>query len=245
MPSALPSVVATEIEGELRGGTWLPGDRLPTERDLSRSLGISRSTLRLALDDLEGRGLITRQQGRGTFVTRQKVQAELGGYFSLRDALRSRGIRLEAQVLDQQVVEAPRTVAQALGLLPGQPVVRIERLRSTDGEPLVLDTAHLPAERFLGLELKPLASRGLYDILRLDYGCTVATADESLEPVILTSAECELLGVPPHAPALLIRRVTRDREGAIVELATALLRGDRARLLLRRRAADGWLESVA
>jgi GntR family transcriptional regulator len=155
------------------------------------------------------------------------------------------GVRLETRVLEARVVEATRPVARALGLLPGQPVVRIERLRSTDGEPLVLDTAHLPADRFPGLEARPLASRGLYDILRRDYGCSVSTADETLEPIILMPAECQLLGVPPNAPALLIRRITRDREDDIVELATALLRGDRARLLLQRRSADAWLESVA
>jgi GntR family transcriptional regulator len=236
---------------------WEPGTRLPPERELCRTLDVSRSTLRLALTDLEDRGLITRHQGKGTFVARPQVGAEVGGYFSLRVALRAQGIRLATRVLDAGVVEASRGVAQELGLLPGQSVVRIERLRSierrggaeplggTGPEPLVIDIAHLPAVRFPGLETKDLTTRSLYDILREDYGCHVTTADETLEPVILTSAECRLLAVPQHAPALLIRRVTRDRDDAIVELATALLRGDRARLLLQRRSADAWLESVA
>ncbi len=68
--------------------------------------------------------------------------------------------------------------------------MRIDRLRSTEGEPLVIDSAHLPAARFSGLEDKDLATRSLYDILREDYGCHVATAAETLEPVILTPDEC-------------------------------------------------------
>ena len=178
-------------------------------------------------------------------MARPRVQAEVGGYFSLREALQARGIRLQTRVLEVTVIEAPRGVAQDLGLLPGEPVVRVDRLRSAEGEPLVLDTAHLPAARFPGLETRDLVTRSLYDILREDFGCRVATAAETLEPVILTPHECGLLGVPPNAPALLIRRITRDRDDAIVELATALLRGDRARLLLQRRSSDAWLEPVA
>ena len=245
MSSPLPATVAIEIEGRIRAGEWTARSRLPPERELSRQLDVSRSTVRQALAELEDRGLITRHQGRGTFVARPRIQAELGGFFSLRDALKARGIRLETRVLDVTLVEAARGEAQELGLLPGQPIVRIDRLRSTEGEPLVIDTAHLPAARFPGLASTDLARRSLYDILREDYDCIVATAAETLEPVILTPAECELLGVPPNAPAMLIRRLTRDRGDAIVELATALLRGDRARLLLQRRSTDAWLESVA
>ena len=244
MPSPLPIATAASIEARIRDGAWAPGTRLPPERELGRSLEVSRSTLRLALAELEERGIITRHQGRGTFVARPRLHADVGGYFSLRDSLLARGIRLETRVLEVALIEAPRGVAQDLGLLPGHSVVRIDRLRSAEGEPLVIDTAHLPAVRFPGLETKDLAGRSLYDILREDFACHVATADETLEPVILTPHESGLLSVPSNAPALLIRRVTRDRDGAIVELATGLLRGDRARLLLQRRSADAWLESV-
>ena len=190
MPSPLPTATAASIEARIRDGAWAPGTRLPPERELGRSLDVSRSTLRLALAELEERGLITRHQGRGTFVARPRVQADVGGYFSLRDALRARGIRLETRVLEVAVIEAPRGVAQDLGLLPGESVVRIDRLRSAEGEPLVIDTAHLPAARFPGLETRDLATRSLYDILREDFGRHVSTAAETLEPVILTPHEC-------------------------------------------------------
>jgi GntR family transcriptional regulator, N-acetylglucosamine utilization regulator len=241
----LHDAIAASIEARVRAGEWAPGSRLAPERELCRSFDVSRSTLRLALAELEDRGLVTRQQGRGTFVARPRVQADVGGFFSLRDALAARGIRLETQVLDVAVIKASRSIAQELGLLPSELVVRVERLRSTEGQPLVIDSAHLPVARFPDLESKDLATRSLYDILRQDYDCHVATAAETLEPVILTPDECGLLGVTANAPALLIRRLTRDRDDAIVELATALLRGDRARLLLQRRSTDAWLESVA
>ncbi len=79
-----------------------------------------------------------------------------------------------------------------------------------------------------------------YDILREDYERTVQAATESLEPVIPTSRESGLLGLPRHAPAMLIRRMSTDQTGSIVELSHLLLRGDRSRFLLERRVRDGW-----
>jgi GntR family transcriptional regulator len=83
-----------------------------------------------------------------------------------------------------------------------------------------------------------VAARSLYDVLREDFGRVVAEAQETIEPVILTPAECALLEVPRHTPAILTRRVTTDRTGTIVELSQALLRGDRSRFLLIRRVEE-------
>ncbi|HVQ23460.1 MAG TPA: GntR family transcriptional regulator, partial [Candidatus Saccharimonadia bacterium] len=147
MRTPLPTQIASRMEARLRAGEWAPGSRLPPERELGRTFEVSRSTLRLALDELEERGLITRHQGRGTFVARVPVQADLGAYFSLRDALLARDIRLQTRVLEVAIVGASRGAAQELGLLPGDSVVRVDRLRSTEGEPLVIDSAYLPAAR--------------------------------------------------------------------------------------------------
>jgi GntR family transcriptional regulator len=146
-------------------------------------------------------------------------------------------LTLTSRVLAAGIVEAGRALAGELGVLPGDLLVRLQRLRSVDAEPLTLEDTHLPAAAFPGLETSDFARRSLYDVLAEDYGCVVASAVESLEPVILTPAEASLLGVPRNAPALLVRRVTTDTAGRRVEHAQALLRGDRARLLLQRRVA--------
>jgi GntR family transcriptional regulator len=103
---------------------------------------------------------------------------------------------------------------------------------------MVLDSAHLRAELFPGLAEADLEHRSLYEILRTDFGRTPAEAQETLEPVILTPRECQLLGVPPHTTALLTRRVTTDADGVVLTLGHALLRGDRSRYLFRR-TVDG------
>lgn len=233
-PEPLYSVVASRAEAFITSGRWQEGDRLPPERQLCREFSVSRSTLRQALDELEERGLITRHQGRGTFVARPRVQLPIAGVFSIRDAMRERGMAMTIRVIGVEIVEASRQLAADLGCLPGDPIVHIERLRTGDGEPMVLDSAHLRAELFPALEQADLEHRSLYDILRDDYGRVVAEATETLEPVILTPRECQLLGVPTHTPALLTRRVTTDALGVVVALGHVLLRGDRSRYLFKR-----------
>jgi GntR family transcriptional regulator len=235
----LYSVIADHAETLIRSGDWPVGHRLPPERQLCRELDVSRSTLRQALGELEDRGLVLRRQGRGTFVARPRVQADLTGFFSISEALRARGVSVTTRVITVEVVEASRQLAAELGRLPGDPLVHIERLRHAEGEPLVLESAHLPLELFPGLPEADLAARSLYDVLREDHGRAVAEATETIEPVILTPRECAILGVPRHTPAILTRRITRDRDGVVVEHGQALLRGDRSRFLLVRQVDEG------
>lgn len=238
MREPLYSVIASQAEVRIRSGQWAPGTRLPPERDLCRELEVSRATLRQALAELEERGLITRHQGRGTFVTRSRVQTPLSGTFSLREALAARGSTVVTRVIAVETVDASRQLASELACLPGDPLLHLERLRLVDGEPIVLESSHLPLELFPGLEAADFGRRSLYDILRQDFGRSVTEAQETLEPVILTPHESAMLRVPRHTPALLTRRITTDSTGRNVELGQALLRGDRSRYLLIRRVAE-------
>jgi GntR family transcriptional regulator len=236
----LHSIVASRAEARIRSGEWAPGTRLPPERELCRVLDISRATLRQALAELEQRGLITRHQGRGTFVTRPPVAAEISGFFTVAAALRARGMQLATRVLAVEIEDASRQLAQDLGCLPGDPLLRLDRLRLVESEPLMADSTWLPLARFPRLEAHDFAGRSLYDILREDYGCELESALESFEPVVTTPREAHLLGVPRHAPALLLRRVAFDSAGVPVEISNSLLRGDRSRFLLERRYHDVW-----
>ncbi|GIW19752.1 MAG: hypothetical protein KatS3mg065_0048 [Chloroflexota bacterium] len=186
-------------------------------------------------------GLITRHQGRGTFVTRPRFDADATESFSLSAALLRRGRELRTRVLAVAAVEAGGHVAADLGCRPGDRVLRLERLRLLDGEPLMLERAHLPLDRFPGLETKDFEARSLYAILAEDYGARPTLARESLEPVVCRAREAAVLGLPRRAPALRIVRLTVDDAGRPIETNDALLRGDRCRILLTR-TADGWLD---
>jgi GntR family transcriptional regulator len=231
----LYSLVASRAEELIASGTWQEGDRLPPERQLCRDFDVSRSTLRQALGELEARGLISRHQGRGTFVTRPRLQLPIVGAFSISEAMRQNGMTISTRVIGVHVIEASRQLASDLACLPGDPLVLIERLRIGNGEAMVLDTAYLRESLFPGLAQADLEHRSLYEILRSEYGREAAEAQETIEPVILTPRECQLLGVPQHTTALLTRRITTDLDGVVVALGQVLLRGDRSRYLFKRR----------
>ena len=240
MKATLHSIIASRAEARIRSGERAPGTRLPPERELCELLDVSRTSLRQALADLEDRGLITRHQGRGTFVTRPRLDADVSGFFSVADAMRSRGITLTTRVIEATVVDANERLSQEMGIVVGAPLLKLQRLRSADGEPIVLEMSFLPLAILPGLEGADFERRSLYDILREDHGRFVATASETLEPVILTAHEATLLGVSRGLPALLFRRTTRDRGDAVVEIGEGLLRGDRSRFLIQRRVREGW-----
>lgn len=227
----LHTATADRIEKRIRAGEWEPGTRLPAEREFCEQLDVSRTTLRGALNDLEERGFISRHQGRGTFVTAPAPRTDLGSYFSIGAALASQGKALTTSVLSLGEAQAGRQVATDLDLLPGDPIVRMDRVRSLDGEPLYLETTYLALERFPGLLDARLETRSLYEVLRTDYGCRVVSAVAEMLPVILTPSEAALLGVHRNMPALSLRRVTRGEDGGAVEVSEALMRGDRARFV--------------
>ena len=117
------------IEGLIADGTFPPGSRLPPERELGRQFDVGRSTLRLALADLEARGVVDRHQGRGTFIARPRIDADATQHFTLSAALRATGGVVRTETLSNRVVEPGRAVARDLGLPDGGEVIRIERLR--------------------------------------------------------------------------------------------------------------------
>ena len=227
----LAVTVADLIADAIANGEFPDGERLPPERSLCETYDVSRSTLRLALDDVEARGLISRHQGRGTFVSRRRADADLASHFSIGEALRSRGRELLSSIVSVDTIEATRQLATDLALLPGDPIVRLRRLRLTDDEPLYIETTFMALTRFPALDRADFAHRRLYRILQDDYGCRVVSAVAVLEPAILTPEESALLGVSRHLPAMFLRRVTKDTEGVPVEVSEALLRGDRARFI--------------
>lgn len=227
----LHTATADRIEVRIRAGEWAAGTRLPAEREFCEEFDVSRTTLRGALTELEERGIISRHQGRGTFVTAPAPRTDLGSYFSIGAALASQGKTLTSHVTNLEESEAGRQVATDLGILPGDPIVRMERVRSVDGEPLYLETTYLSLERFPGLLDARLETRSLYEVLRTDYACHVATAVAEMLPVIVTPAEAARLGVHRNMPALALRRVSRETDNRPVEVSEALMRGDRARFV--------------
>jgi GntR family transcriptional regulator len=211
-----------------------PGSPVPPERELARLYGTSRTTVRQALAELVIEGRLLRMQGKGTFVAKPKVaQAlELASY---TEGMRQHGLHPQTKILDIGYVTADEQLAGLLDIRPGGRVLRIHRLRLADGEPMSIDTSHLPARRFPGLRKQLERHASLYETLRTAYNIQLAEAEETIETVLADPHDARLLGVDPGIPLLLLSRHAIDSTGLPVEWAQSWYRGDRYKFITRLR----------
>jgi GntR family transcriptional regulator len=232
--------VRRRILDEIAGGALLAGERLGAERDMSERYGVSRSTLRAALDALESAGAVRRVPGRsgGTFVAERKVERDLTSLTGLPSYLRRQGFESGARVLSTTTAEADAETAEALAISVGSVVFEIVRVRLADGEPISYERARFPAGPFPGLLDHPLGG-SLYALLERVYGLQPGEAEERIEVVGASASASRVLGVRRSAPVVSVARITVDAEGRPFELSHDLFRADRVRIVVRARADSG------
>ncbi len=244
-PIPLHHQVFRDLKAALDTSEWRPGDRMPTERELAERYGCSLITIRHALGELVREGRIERTRGRGTFVLPPRIERDIGGTMSFAEEMRRRGLDPATRVITARIETAGEVVAAHLGIAQDAPVVHLERVRLGSGEPLLLEQARLPAERFPGLLAFDFERRSLYDILADRYSTPIVRARESVEPVALRRREAELLGVPNRSLALQIDGIAFAASGEAVETARSFVRGDRTRYYLERDVLRAhWLSDV-
>lgn len=213
------------------------GSPIPPERVLCDQYGVSRTTVRQALRELVHEGRLYRLQGKGTFVAHPKLvhTIQLTGH---TEDMEARGMRPGSRLIGTSHMPAGREQAEALGLAEGAELVKIERLRLADGEPMAAETVFLDAARFPDIDRRIAHSRSLYQLLREGYGVRFASGEETIESSLATSEEAALLGTLVGAPMLLLVRRTWDDLGEPVEFVQSLYRGDRYRLVTQLRPPD-------
>lgn len=231
--AALPLYIqiAEGLLNRIESGELSPGDRLPSERELSDMLSVNRLTLRRALQILESQGLIIRRQGDGTYVAETKFERHAGKLVPFTRGMQRRGYSPSAKVLTFDQMPAEAAIARELNLLVGAPVYYIHRLRFINHEPVLLEKVTLPFHHVPKLERFNLEERSLYEIFETEYGISICSARQSLEPVIATEYEAEVLGIRLGAPLMLERRIGFDQNDQPIEHARDLYRGDRFRFI--------------
>ncbi|WP_214410357.1 GntR family transcriptional regulator [Sphaerisporangium fuscum] len=213
-PVPLYFQVAEQIAEAIRRGDLAPGARLDNEIMLADRLGLSRPTVRQAIQYLVDKGLLVRKRGVGTQVVHGQVKRTVE-LTSLYDDLRRAGQEPGTKVLSLRPVEADEEIAAVLGVQPGTEVLHLERVRYAAGEPLALLHNWLPA----GLsQLTPqsLEERGLYELLRAS-GVRMRVANQRIGARAASPAEARLLDERRGAPLLTMLRTTYDDQGRAVE----------------------------
>ena len=222
-PTPLYYQLAQAIEGAISGGSLPTGSKLENEVLLAQRYGLSRPTVRRAVQELVDKGLLVRKRGVGTQVIQPHVRRSVE-LTSLYDDLARGGEEPTTEVLSLDRVPAPAAVAEELDLPAGEDVVVLRRLRRSHGEPLALLTNHLPG-RF-SPTVEELTERGLYQYLRAQ-GVHLRVAHQRIGARLARSEEARLLGEPPRSALLTMERVAFDDEGNPVELGRHVYRASR------------------
>jgi GntR family transcriptional regulator len=202
----------------------LDGEVLPSEPALASDFGVSRNTVREALELLRREGLVHRIPGVGTVAAQRKYLHGIDQLMGLAETLPG-PVRNEVRVAG--LVEAPAAVARRLDLVPGEPVIHLERRRFADDVPLSLDLTYLPADVGEPLLDQDLAGRDVFALLEELTGRRLGTAEIVLEAVAADRHSAAILEVPAGAPLLMLERLTRLDDGRPVDLEFVRFRGDR------------------
>lgn len=223
-PVPLYFQLAQQLESAVENGTLTPGTLLGNEIDLATRLGLSRPTVRQAIQSLVDKGLLVRRRGVGTQVLHSRVRRPME-LSSLYDDLAAAGQRPATRVLANRLEPAAGPVAAALGLPEGTEVRYLERIRTAHGEPMALLRNHLPAG-IADPDTELLETTGLYRLLR-SAALTLHSARQAVGARAATAEEAALLDEPEGAPLLTMERVTFDATGRAVEYGSHLYRATR------------------
>lgn len=227
----LVDMLSEKIENEHNAG-----DMLPSERELSERYGLSRTTVRLALRELERLGLVVRQHGRGTFVSdRSNKTANLTQAYSFTDQMREMGRDPLTTILEFSEVEADKHLSEHMNVRLGERLYKLKRLRSADGMPMMVERSYLPMRKFLSLKRPMLEQKPLYDIIEKDYREKISVAEEEFFASIARPADAHLLNISEGSPVLDLVRTTYNVSNEIVEYTLSVARADQFKYKISHR----------
>ncbi len=231
-PIPLYTQVKELLRSRLAGGDGGDEHQLPSERELAKELGVSRMTVRQALRELIDEGSVFTAPGRGTFRVTGKLSQPLGQLTSFSQDMIQRNLVPSSRLLAaDQTVDAH--LAAALGIAETAQIARIRRLRLADGEPMALETSHLPLDLCPGILSLDLEHRSLYEILQSVYQLRLKSAEQSIESRLAEHGTAALLHIDANSPVLYNERRTQLDDGRVVEYVRSWYRGDRYQFRIR------------
>jgi GntR family transcriptional regulator len=228
-PVPLYLQLATRLEEQIRCGEIAVGSRLPPEMALAQQVGLNRNTVRQAIGMLVHKGLVEKQKGVGSFVRRGEALYpvhELGRMTSFVDDFDVAGIETDDVLLARRQTRAGAALAAQLGLPTGAPVVMMERLRTANRTPFVLEQEYFPYDQFSGL-LETEIRGPLYRLLVDRFGADLHHSVQTLRAIRPSRAVAEKLGIRPSVPCIFLESLAYTSAGRCIEVLRSTYRGDR------------------
>ncbi|MDX2236824.1 MAG: GntR family transcriptional regulator [Hyphomonadaceae bacterium] len=244
-PTPLYHQVYLALRERIRSGVYPTGSLLPGEQELVRVMGVSRITVKRALNELAAGGFVARHRGRGTSVTFNAAAPVVKGSFeNLFESLKLMGLGTEVELLDVAEVDADDALADLMGLEPGAPLQRAVRLRKIEGAPFSYLVTHVPADIARRFPTAELAKTPLLELLERA-GFVAVEAEQWISACAADPETAKALGLASGAPVLEIKRIMRDQEGRVVEALQGHYRPERFQHHMkltrrRRRGRDEW-----
>ncbi len=222
-----------KLMDQIRSGAFKPSEPLPSVEEIANRYGVSLMTARQAVRSLCDLGVIYSQQGKGTFITRTKVEKNFRRVLSFSEEMKMRGSTPESRVLSLRLCAPSREVRKALELNGGEKIYALHRLRKADGIPMGVERSWLPALACPDLPRVFEANASLYRTLGEHYGIQLHSASEVVEVGKATAEEARLLRIKPRSPVFLFTRTSFLENGKPTEYVKSTFRGDRYQFVNR------------
>lgn len=220
--------VKQKITEDLVRGRYPMGQALPAEKDLSKELDVSIGTLRKAVDELVAEGIVVRRQGRGTYVAEHDLKRLLYYFFHVVKHDIDKKVNPKVELVSLTSATANKEEATKLNIKEGSPVWRLVNRLYLEGKCVMIDQITLDKKRFPKLTRADYVNRegSIYQLYQMQYGQTVVRSSERLRAGLATKQHAEWLGMKPHAPVLIIRRVALGIQDDPIEWRVSTLNTD-------------------
>lgn len=227
------------IKSKIQDGEYSEGEMIPSERELCIQYDISRMTVRQAINELQAEGYLHKVHGKGSFVRSNKIEQNLASLTSFSEDMRRMGRKPSSKILSVESVRANAETAQKLGLHIGDNVLLLSRLRFADQQPICIEKTYLNANLLEYSYAFQSSDFSLYEYLRKTLQIKLTHAYQTIETILLSGEEANLLAVMENSLGLLMKRITYNEKNEAVEYVRSIYRGDTYKFIIELKAPNG------
>ncbi|MEH7401182.1 GntR family transcriptional regulator [Gottfriedia acidiceleris] len=218
------------IKCKIASGEYPADELIPSEREFSEKFQISRMTVRQALNNLVQEGIVYRQKGKGTFVSRQKVEKKISRLNSYTEEMIERGLKPSSRLVQFDILNSDKALSNILKIKEKDPIYFIKRVRLADSIPMSIESIHVSCDIAPNLNQSVL-EKSFFDYVNANIPDPIQYADQSIQARMPSEEEAQLLEIPPNCPVLAIYRTTYLRSGKVLEYELTVYRADRYKLV--------------